>query len=127
MKASKDILQFLSGYKEEVFNHAVILREIVLKNLPGITEQLDMPAKMIAYAFGQKYTDLVCVIIPSKDGLKLGFNKGSTLPDPSGILKGSGKISRYVIIKTEADLHNPAIEDLLLVALNAYRERTALK
>lgn len=127
MKASKDILQFLSGYKEEVFNHAVILREIVLKNLPGITEQLDMPAKMIAYAFSQKYTDLVCVIIPSKDGLKLGFNKGSTLPDPSGILKGSGKISRYVIIKTEADLHNPVIEDLLLVALNAYRERTGLK
>lgn len=127
MKASKDILQFLSGYKEEVFNHAVILREIVLKNLPGITEQLDVPAKMIAYAYGQKYTDLICVIIPSKDGLKLGFNKGSTLPDPSGILKGSGKISRYVIIKTEADLHNPVIEDLLLVALNAYRERTGLK
>ncbi|MFA6060009.1 MAG: DUF1801 domain-containing protein [Taibaiella sp.] len=127
MKASKDILQFLAGYKEEVLNHALILRDIVLKNLPGITEQLDMPAKMIAYAYGQKYADLICVIIPSKDGLKLGFNKGSTLPDPSGILKGSGKISRYVTIKTEADIHNPAIEDLLLVALNAYKERTGLK
>ena len=127
MKAPKDILQFLSAYKEEVFNHALILREIVLKNLPNIVEQLDMSAKMIAYAYGQKYTDLICVIIPSKDGLKLGFNKGSTLPDPSRILKGSGKISRYVIIKTEADIHNPAIEDLLLVALNAYKERTGLK
>lgn len=127
MKAPEDILQFLSAYKEEVFNHALMLRETVLKHLPGITEQLDLPAKMIAYAFGKKYADLICVIIPSKDGLKLGFNKGNTLPDLSGILKGSGKISRYVIIKTEADLHSPAIEDLLLVALNAYKERTGLE
>jgi hypothetical protein len=127
MKAPQDILQFLSGYKEEVFNRALMLREIVLKNLPDIVEQLDLPARMIAYTYGQKYTDLICVIIPSKEGLKLGFNKGSTLPDPSGILKGSGKISRYVIIKTEADIHYPAIEDLLLVALNAYKERAGLK
>jgi hypothetical protein len=126
MKAADNILQFLSGYKEEVFNNALILREMVLQNLPGITEQLDLPAKMIAYAYGQRYTDLICVIIPSKEGLKLGFNKGSTLPDPSGILQGSGKISRYVVIKAEADIHNPAIKDLLSVALAAYKERTGL-
>lgn len=87
METPKDILQFLSGYKEEVFNRALLLRETILQNLPGIIEQTDLPAKMIAYAYGQKYADLICVIIPSKEGLKLGFNKGSTLPDPSGILK----------------------------------------
>lgn len=126
MEASKDILQFLSTYKEEVFNRALILRETILQNLPGIIEQTDLPAKMIAYAYGQKYADLICVIIPSKEGLKLGFNKGSTLPDPSGILKGSGKISRYIVIKSESDIHHPAIKELLLVALTAYKERTGL-
>lgn len=123
MNAPKDILQFLSAYKEEVFNHALILREIVLKNLPGVTEQLDIPAKMIAYAYGQKYTELVCVIIPSKNGLKLGFNKGTTLPDPPGLLEGSGKISRYVTIKSEDNIKNPALTELLQAAMQAYKER----
>jgi hypothetical protein len=127
MKASKEILQFLSGYKEEVFNNASVLREVVLQNLPGVSEQLDLPAKMIAYAYGQKYTDLICVIIPSKDGLKLGFNKGSTLPDPTGILQGSGKISRYIVIKTETEIHHPAIKELLLLGLKAYKERAGIK
>lgn len=127
MQAPNDIVQFLSGYKEEVFKNALALREVILKNLPGIIEQIDMPAKMIAYAYGQKYTDLVCVIIPSKDGLKLGFNKGSTLPDPTGLLQGSGKISRYVVIKAETDIHHPAIKELLLLALKAYKERIGIK
>src|SRR4051812_31309805 len=89
---------FLSQYDELVYTHALQLREILFANLPGIIEQLDVPAKMVAYCYGQKYSELICVIIPSKKGLKLGFNQGSKLPDPTGLLQGTGKISRYVEI-----------------------------
>jgi hypothetical protein len=124
MKASKEIIQFLSNYDESVFDNAMPLREIVHSKLPNIIEQLDLPAKMIAYAYGQKYADLICVIIPSKKGLKLGFNKGSTLPDPTKLLEGTGKISRYIVIKSAEDIANPAIKDLLDAALVAYKERS---
>ena len=60
-----------------------------------------MPAKMVAYCYGQNYAELICMLIPSKKGLKLGFYKSVDLPDPHHLLEGSGKISRYIEIKNE--------------------------
>src|SRR5689334_14019930 len=95
---------FLSQYDEQVFANALKLREILLKNLPEIIEQIDLPAKMIGYCYGNKYAELICVIIPSKKGLKLGFNRGTELPDPDHLLEGTGKISRYVVIKSDEQI-----------------------
>lgn len=124
MKPDNPILQFLAGYEETVCQRAMQLREALLEQLPEVTEQLDLPAKMIAYTYGQKYAELVCVILPSKKGLKLGFNQGITLPDPEGLLEGSGKISRYVVIRSAEDIKRPALKNLMAEALKAYKERT---
>src|SRR5690606_12779099 len=95
------VLQFLDEYDSTVVDHVMLLRQLVTSVLPGVTEQLDIPARMIAYCYGQKYTELVCTIIPSKKGLKLGFNRGRDLPDPAGLLEGTGKISRFVVVENE--------------------------
>ena len=124
MSEDNAIVDFLSGYPEPVHEFAVKLRQLVLANLPAVTEQLDLPAKMVAYCYSQKYVDLICVIIPSQKGLKLGFNRGSTLADPDGLLKGEGKITRYVEIHSEHDIHSPLLKKLLEEALRAYRSRT---
>lgn len=47
MVDSKAIEKFLALYSKEVFENALKLREIILKNLPGVQEQIDNPAKMI--------------------------------------------------------------------------------
>ena len=127
MITRQHIDDFLSEYSETVFNNAIQLREIVLVNLPDIIEQIDLPAKMIAYCYGQKYAELICVIIPSKKGLKLGFNRGTELPDPKGLLKGTGKISRYTEIKSEADIHSPAVQALIKAGLALYKEQMSIK
>lgn len=114
---------FLSQYDEKVFNHALKLRKVLLKNLPDIIEQIDAPAKMIAYSYGQKYAEMICTIIPSKKGLKLGFNRGVDLPDPDNLLEGTGKISRYIEIKSEEQINSPALNKLIKAALAAYKER----
>jgi len=121
---NQEIELFLTQYSNEIFNQVIELREILIRLLPGVTEQLDLPAKMIAYAYGQKYTDLVCVLIPSKKGLKLGFNKGTGLYDPEGWLQGKGKISRYVEITSDEQLHSDVLKNLVLNALVLYRERS---
>jgi hypothetical protein len=119
----KKIDAFLSQYDEHVFKNALFLREVLLANLPGIIEQVDMKAKMIAYCYGQKYAELLCVIIPSRKGIKLGFNKGNELPDPDKLLVGTGKISRYVEIIESKQIKSVAVKKLILSALNAYRKR----
>ena len=95
-----------------------------MAQLPCVTEQIDIPAKMIAYCYGQKYDELICVLIPSKKGLKLGFYKGVDLPDPGNLLQGNGKFSRYLEIRTKEDIHSEALKALLKEALSAYKART---
>ena len=45
MKEDINIINFLSCYDEQVFSHAMKLREVLLANLPGIMEIIDVPAK----------------------------------------------------------------------------------
>jgi hypothetical protein len=78
---------------------------------------------MIAYCYGQKYADLICVIIPSKKGLKLGFNRGVEIDDPENLLKGSGKISRYVQIKSSEQIASVSLKKLLASALKIYKQK----
>jgi len=127
MVINKQIDEFLSNYSDEVFTRASELREVLLTNLPGIIEQIDVPAKMIAYSYGQKYAEMICTIIPSKKGLKLGFYKGVDLPDPDKLLEGSGKISRYVEIRSAEQIKSPALKKLIESALAAYKKRITMK
>ena len=115
--------KFLSQYDEEVIAMTLQLREVVLDCLLGVIEQPDLPAKMIAYCYGQKYSEMICTIIPSKKGLKLGLYKGNELPDPSGMLEGTGKISRYVQIKSAKQIHSAPLKKLMSSALKAYQRR----
>jgi hypothetical protein len=124
MIEDKKINSFLSQYDQRVFGNALALREVLFANLPGVTEQIDVPAKMIAYCYGQKYAEMICTIIPSRKGLKLGFYKGADLPDPDRLLEGTGKISRYVDIKSTEQINSSALKNLIVSALAAYRQRT---
>jgi hypothetical protein len=126
MKEDKKVNSFLSQYDEQVFSKALKLREVLFANLPDIIEQIDITAKMIAYCYGQKYAEMICTIIPSKKGLKLGFYKGTKLPDPDNLLEGTGKISRYVDIKSVEQIKSSSLKNLLVNALAAYKQRMSL-
>ncbi len=123
MTGNKEIDNFLAQYSEEVITNALTIRTIILKTLSEVQEQIDVPAKMIAYTYGQKYNEMVCTLIPSKKGLKLGFYKGNDLHDPENLLEGNGKISRYVAIRKKDDIKTNALTTLLKEAYNAYKLR----
>lgn len=92
--------------------------------LPGIEEQPDFPAKMIAFGYGPGYKDMICTLLLSQKGIKIGFYKGASLPDPSGLLTGTGKVHRYVEIRSGKDL-DTRLDQLIRAALGAYKERKA--
>jgi hypothetical protein len=123
MTEDKKVTAFLSQYDPVVYDTALYLRQIILTKLPGITELVDLPAKMIAYCYGQKYIEMICTIIPSKKGIKLGFYKGVDLPDPGHLLQGTGKISRYLEIKPGEPVSSSAVKGLLKAALAAHKQR----
>lgn len=103
------------------------LRNKLFTLLPKIQETVDESARIIGYGYGPGYKDIICTIIPSKKGIKLGFYKGVELPDPAGLLQGSGKVHKYVSIKTDAHIDSEPLHTLLSAALTAYDLRKSKK
>ena len=124
MSVANDVKGFLAQYPVEVRDLALRVRAFVLEAVPAAKEKIDSSAKIIGYGFGPGYKDLICTIIPSKSGVKLGIARGAYLPDPASIMKGSGKVHRHVPIDALADLKNPAIKLLLKAAFAAWKRET---
>lgn len=117
--------QLLAEYDASVQELAEALRQLVAGTLPGIQEAADLPARLIAYSYGPGYKHTICTLILSKKGIKLGFYKGSELPDPAHLLTGTGKVHKYVQVSATKDAQAPALRELLKEALKMYHARTS--
>ncbi len=121
MNPSPDVTAFLAPYSPAVRDLALRLRALVLEVAPGALEQVDAPAKMLAYGWAPTYKAMIAVIMPLKDGVNLGIPRGATLPDPDGLLTGSGKRARHIRITTSADIERPGVRALLEASAAAAR------
>lgn len=109
--------EFLAAYSPEVRDLALKTRALVQEVIPTALEIVDPPSKIIAYGFSRKYADLVCAIAPYKTYINLIFSKGTELPDPEGLLTGTGKRARHVRINTVEDIQRPGVRALLKTAM----------
>ena len=123
MPNPKDVEAFLASYPAEVSDLARAARLLLDGALPGAAETLDESARVIGYSYGPGYKGLVCTLILSRTGVKLGIVCGSELPDPRQLMQGSGKIHRHVQLRTIADLRRPGLKPLLKAALATWKER----
>jgi len=123
MRDAKDIESFLAPYPPEVSDLAVAAREFLANALPGAEETLDESAKLLGYGYGPGYKGLLCTLLLSKSGIKLGIAHGSELADPKQLMQGSGKVHRHVQLRTKNDLKQPGLKPLLKAALAAWKKR----
>lgn len=103
----------------EVRDLAEAARRLLDGAFPGVAQSLDESAKLIGYSYGPGYKGVVCTLILSRKGVKLGIVRGSELPDPKQLMQGSGKVHRYVDLRTIADVKRPGLKPLLKAALAA--------
>jgi hypothetical protein len=119
MSSTNDVESFLAAYPMEVQELAFAARTFLTEALPGTAETLDESAKLIGYSYGSGYKGLVCTMILSRTGVKLGIVRGSELPDPKRLLQGSGKVHRHIQLRNAADLKRPGLKPLLKAAFTA--------
>ena len=112
-----EVRAFLAPYDAQVQAIALKLRDLVLQVVPSAMEQVDYPAKLIAYGWRQTYKDTICVIMPLKAAVNLGFPRGVDLLDPAGLLTGTGKRARHVRIAAVDEVETPALRALLEAAV----------
>lgn len=73
-------------------------------------------ALVISYSPNECGVDAVVALSAEEKGLRLAFNHGSTLPDPSKILMGKAGIMRYIMLESAKDLNQPEVEALMIAA-----------
>lgn len=113
-----DFIKIIVQYPLPVQELALSTREFILKLMPEAFEVCWLGMKTIGYGTGpKKNTDHFSWLIFAQGHVSLGFNYGSELPDPQGILEGSGKMYRHVKIRELADLEKPGLKEMMRFAM----------
>ena len=68
----------------------------------------------------KKMSEGYCYVMPLKERVNLGFYQGASLPDPQGLLEGTGKSLRHVKVHSMKIAKSTALKNLISTS---YRER----
>jgi hypothetical protein len=110
--------QVLSNYTPEMGELARKTRALIFDVLPQTVEVDWIQQKVSGFGTGpKKMTEHFSWIAVAKNHVVLGFYYGTELPDPDGLLEGTGKLLRHVKIRSEADLNRPGVRKLLEIAI----------
>jgi hypothetical protein len=72
---------------------------------------------VIGYCSTERPSDCIVSIAAAANGVGLSFYRGASLPDPRGLLLGSGSQNRFVRIESVATLVQPGVEELIAAAI----------
>ena len=109
--------QMLERSSPEVQEIARRLRALVIEVMPDVVEVPWPHQGTVGYGVGpKKNSEHFCYIAPQKERVNFGFFYGAELPDPKGLLEGTGKLLRHVKIKSVEEVERPALRQLLEAA-----------
>ena len=74
---------------------------------------------VIGYSSTERPSDCIVSLAANSKGVGLSFYYGADLPDPHGILEGSGTQNRFVrLVEGAATLKDPRVEELIRAAVD---------
>ncbi len=117
------LLGFLEAYDRPIGDLALALREIILEEVPHASESIyQVYTIAIWFGFSGKMKDMFCFITTSARHINLGFPRGSTLPDPNGVLEGEGKAMRHIKFANLRDLERPFVRRYIRASIEQLGE-----
>lgn len=107
----------INSFSDDIKHIARETRRLIYKICPDVVEVVWVRQKNTGFGTGvKKKTEHFCWIMPASKHVNLGFNYGAELPDPKKLLEGTGKLFRHIKIKSEAQLKDKNLIDLLTFA-----------
>jgi hypothetical protein len=112
---TKDLLQFLTPFPDNVKENALWLREWVWDLYPRCNELIYDNYNALAFGWSPTLTlgHTFCSIAVMPRYVHVGFFWGSQLADPKKMLLGKGNQYRYIIVNDIADFPKTYIKKLL--------------
>lgn len=111
-------LKLLQRYPRSVQRLALAARKLILEEAPEASEFVyEVYTIADHFAFTERPSDAFSFTTTHANWVNLGFNFGSLLPDPCGLLRGTGKLIRHVRMARAADLDRPGVRELVRAAI----------
>jgi hypothetical protein len=106
--------EVLAGSSDEIRAIATRLRALMVDVYPDVVE-VPWPKQRIAgYGVGpKKMSEHFCYIGTHSAHVNLGFYYGAGLPDPEGLLEGTGKKLRHIKVRDVEDVDRPAVREMI--------------
>lgn len=117
-KPPTELLELLRPHPDDVVQHALWLRRLVLSVAPATSEVVfdTYNAVSVAFTYSERWQDAFCHLAVYSKHVNLGFNRGAALPDPDHHLQGTGKQIRHLSIRSAADLNEELLRHFLELA-----------
>jgi hypothetical protein len=112
MADSSGVAEVLLKCPPQLRELAEALRRLVREAAPNAVERGYKGWGTIGYGKG----GTVCAICPQKRWVNLAFGRGADLPDPVGLLEGTGKGMRHVKVLRMGDIDPQAFKRLVQAA-----------
>lgn len=116
--------EYLSSFPVAIQSHTNSLRKLIKQTVPGAIERVYPGWNLIGYRVlhGSK-SFYFGFLAPFADRVVLGFEYGTMLSDPHGVLEGNGSQVRQIVILTKTDMKNHILTPLILEAASIATER----
>jgi hypothetical protein len=123
------LASFIAKFDLPVANLIRSVRSGLQKRLPTANELVydNYNFFVIGYCSTERASDCIVSLAANAKGIGFSFYYGATLPDPAGILQGSGSQNRFVRLAGPKDLAKPEIEALIAAALRQAKTPLAEK
>jgi hypothetical protein len=98
------------------------LRARIQMELPGVVERVDFGNKLIAFGRSARMRGQLFSLIAHASWVNLQLSDGVELPDPEGLIEGTGKRIRHVKIRSVESASVPAVVAIIRAQLAARPE-----
>ncbi len=114
---SKELEALLEGRTPQVVRLARGAVALIREAMPDAVELVWPKQNIASYGVGpKKMSEHFCYVGLFKAHVNLGFYYGADLPDPGGLLEGTGKALRHVKLEDPDMLGNAALRKLVVAA-----------
>ena len=108
-----DFEKLLEPHAPAVAESARALRTVIAAAFPEAVEQVDFGNKLLAVGKSMAMRDLAFAIIPHSAHVNLQLPDGVDLPDPDGLIEGTGKRIRHVKVRSVEAASSPAVRAIV--------------
>jgi hypothetical protein len=106
------VQELLDDFSPEVQQLSLSLRARIFELVPDVQETVMRGYKSLSYGLGGKDNQFTAIVLHS-DRVNLQFHRGTALPDPAGLLEGTGKAMRHVKVSTDETVQSEEVKELI--------------